>query len=194
MPIGRISFDLSNGSPYLRELLQRRAEFIGKEIAYLIRVPPDLSFWYFLEFGTAGRQDAAAPFKTSHSGTYAIDPLNGRYLRIPDAHVPNNPDGSRFTLHVDHPGIKPRLIYRGVRESVLARAVEGVGEAFSTTGQVRVAAIEQAMQENIMPFAVEAMGAALDRAAPGTRVDGKLTGTTAQQVWNDEATIVKVAE
>src|SRR5258708_34885785 len=126
MPIGRISFNLES-SLFLKELVKRQIGFATKPtVAYKIVVPEDLKWWYWLEFGTAGRQDADAPFKSAHSDTYSIDPVNAKMLAIPDAKSPNGPDGIRFTFHVDHPGIRPRLIYRGVRQDILAFAKQAI--------------------------------------------------------------------
>jgi hypothetical protein len=143
-------------------------------------VPDDLSFWYFLEFGTAGRQDAEAPVKSAHSGSYEIKPKDAhKALKI----------GGRFAFKVDHPGIRPRLIYRGIRRELfefigsvnLARAL--------VTGRTEDGlTLDEAMHE-VMLLAVNAMGARLDEAAPGTRADGRLDGRSAGDVFREEAQI-----
>lgn len=166
MPLGPISFVLD--SPFLRELAKRQIEFTATPtIAYKLVVPEDLQWWYWLEFGTAGRQDSEAPYKTEHSGTYPIDPINGTMLRIPDAKVPNAPDGSRFTFHVDHPGIRPRLIYRGVRADILAYARDVI--VGSLKDGINIASLRVALASEIMPFARDAMGARLEEQAPGVK-------------------------
>lgn len=168
MPIGKVGFNLDNGTPYSRELLKRVTQFLSAPtIAYKIVVPDDLKWWYWLEFGTAGRQDADAPFKSEHSGTYPIDPVTGKFLRIPDARVPNAPDGSRFTVHVDHPGIRPRLIYRGVRAEILEYAKSSMATSFH--GGVNVESLNVALSLDIMPYALQRMGARLEEQAPGVK-------------------------
>lgn len=171
MPIGKVSFNLNNGTPFSRELLKRTAEFMSKPtIGYKIVVPDDLRWWYFLEFGTAGRQDADAPFKTEHTGTYPIDPIHGKGLVFENARVPNMPDGSRFTVHVDHPGIRPRLIYRGVRSEILEYAKASM--ATSLAGGVNLESLNVALQLDIMPYALARMGARLEEQAPGVKTRG----------------------
>lgn len=167
MPIGRIAFKLD--SPYLRELVRRQIELKQdqKPIAYKLVVPEDLKWWYWLEFGTAGRQDSEAPFKSAHSGTYPIDPVNGKMLRIPDAHIPNSSDGSRFTFHVDHPGIRPRLIYRGVRAEILDYAQLAMSGCLKDG--ITVASLRQTLATDIMPYARDMMGKRLEEQAPGVK-------------------------
>src|SRR5438045_2586638 len=82
------------------DALRRRAEsFAGTRISYRITVPEDLKWWYWLEFGTAGKQDASAPYRTVHADTYPIDPVKKPFLSWPDA---SEPGGYRFAFHVDH--------------------------------------------------------------------------------------------
>lgn len=184
MPIARFSLQSMN---FIPELRARRSSFHGK-VAYRVTVPSDLSWWYWLEFGTAGRQDSAAPVKTAHPGTYPIDPVNAEALYFPDAHAPNSPGGGRFAFHIDHPGIRPRLIYRGVRDDILLAAARGIGRGFIQEG-VRLATLRTVLRDDVMPYAIEKMGEALDLAAPGVREDGRLDGNTAGEVWREEAEI-----
>jgi hypothetical protein len=170
MPIGTISFDIGSSS-FLKELVKRQIDFVQRPtVAYKIVVPEDLKWWYWLEFGTAGRQDADAPHKTTHSGTYPIDPVNAKMLRIPDARDPSSSDGARFLFHVDHPGIRPRLIYRGVRAEILDFAKQVI--AGSLAGGVRVASFEFVLRDQIMPFALKRMGERLEEQAPGVKERG----------------------
>lgn len=173
MPIGRISFSIES-SKYLKELVKRQIDFVQKRsVAYKIVVPEDLKWWYWLEFGTAGRQDADAPFKTEHAGTYPIDPVKGKMLRIPDAAHPNSPDGSRFLFHVDHPGIRPRLIYRGVRNEILEYAKMVI--AGSLREGVNIASLSRALRDEVMPYALKRMGKRLEEQAPGVKEQNPFT-------------------
>jgi len=160
MPIGDISFKLD--SPFLRELVKRQIEFkSAKPVAYKIVVPEDLKWWYWLEFGTAGRQDADAPYKTSHSGTYSIDPVNAKALHFEVG------GKSRFAVHVDHPGIRPRLIYRSVRTEILDFAKITI--AGSLKDGVCISSLRTALAGIIMPYALKRMGDNLEAAAPGVK-------------------------
>jgi hypothetical protein len=169
MPIGRISFNVE-GSLFIKELVRRRLlEFKSPTpIAYKLVVPEDLKWWYWLEFGTAGRQDGDAPIKTEHSGTYPIDPINGKMLLIPDAKSPNEPGGGRFTFHVDHPGIRPRLIYRGVRTEIIEYAKAAIAGGLRQYG-INVAALRLTLANDILPYARDMMGKRLEEQAPGVK-------------------------
>jgi hypothetical protein len=94
----------------LRQLTQALR---GSTDSWRITVPDDLSFWYFLEFGTAGRQDAEAPVKSAHFGSYEIKPNDAhKAVKI----------GGRFAFKVEHPGIRPPLIYGGIRRELFELA------------------------------------------------------------------------
>lgn len=170
MPIGQISFNLQK-SLFIAELQRRVRDFsTRRSIAYRIRVPEDLKWWYWLEFGTAGRQDADAPFKTSHSGTYPIDPKEAGSLSWGNATHPNDGSGGRFQMHVDHPGIRPRLIYRGVRDDIMFFARSVLAQSLSKG--VKTASLSAALRYLIMPYAVAQMGKRLDAQAPGVKAAG----------------------
>ena len=170
MPLGKISFNLAS-SLFLKELAKRQADFQRRPtVAYKIVVPEDLKWWYWLEFGTAGRQDSEAPFKSEHSGTYPIDPVNAKMLRIPNATHPSASDGSRFLFHVDHPGIRPRLIYRGVRDEIISYAKKVIGGCLQEG--VQVASLDLALRNESMPFALTRMGERLAEQAPGVTERG----------------------
>jgi hypothetical protein len=149
--------------------------------AWRITVPDDLSFWYFLEFGSAGRQDAEAPIRSEHGGSYEIKPK-------PD-HKALHTAGGRFNFRIEHPGVRPRLIYRGIRRE-LFEFIGTVNLAHAlVTGQTEDGlSLNEAMHE-VMLFAVHAMGARLDAAAPGTREEGRLGGRTAGDTFREEAQI-----
>lgn len=158
MPI--VSIEVSSGK-FLQELRSRRAAF-GKTVAYRITVPENLSYWYFLEFGTAGRQDSSAPYKTAIApgGTYPIEPVNG-----PQSLHWTDGSGEHFAFHVDHPGIRPRLVYRGVRDDILSATAFFIGQGFLNSG-VRLSSLRQSMLAEAMPYAIEEMAQAFDSASP----------------------------
>jgi hypothetical protein len=161
-------------------LKQLNRTLSGSIDSWRVTVPDDLKWWYWLEFGTAGRQDADAPIKSAHSGSYEIKPTDGhKALRI----------GNRFAFKVEHPGIRPRLIYRGIRRE-LFEFIGTVNLAHALiTGQTEDGlTLNEAMHE-VMLYAVHAMGAQLDAAAPGTREGGRLGGRSAGDVFREEAQI-----
>jgi hypothetical protein len=152
--------------------------------AWLITVPDDLSFWYFLEFGTAGRQDADAPAKSEHGGSYEIKPK-------PD-HKALHTAGGRFNFRIEHPGVRPRLIYRGIRGELfefisslnLTRALIGGETALGLSLSETMTAV--------MAYAVNAMADRMETEAPGTREGGRLDGRSAGDTFRAEAKIVEI--
>jgi hypothetical protein len=162
MPIGRIEFDVSS-SLFIKELLKRQIELRSRpRIGYTLVCPNDLRWWYWLEFGTAGKQDASAPYKSEHSGTYDIDPVDKHSLAWTEGGV------TRFAFHVDHPGIRPHLIYRSVREQILDNSYAFVAEAMEQSG-ISVAALDRVLRERVMPNARALMGTQLEMQAPGVK-------------------------
>jgi hypothetical protein len=144
---------------YLSELWQRHYSFVGTA-AYRITVPESLAWWYMMEFGSAGRQDGGAPYKSQWSPgqTYPIEPRNAKALHWEDD------DGHHFAIHVDHPGIRPRLVYRGARDEILEKAA--IYLAQSLANGIRMSSIRAAMLDNVMPAAVELMAEGFDAASP----------------------------
>ncbi len=111
---------------------------------------------------------------------------------------PTEPTGTRFQLHVDHPGIRPRLIYRGIRKSFMQYAANVLGttmeKTFLTDAEMdAIQELRNAMQERIMPAAVSLMGVALKDAAPGVRAieDGGKLGISASDAWEAEAKVTE---
>lgn len=161
---------------FLSELYQRKYSF-GAPVAYRITVPESLSFWYLLEFGSAGRQDPSAPYKSQWSAgqKYPIDPVNGVALHWKDD------QGEHFAFHVNHPGIRPRLIYRGVRDEVLRKAGFYIGRSLIADG-MRLSSVRAGMADGAMPAAVELMAEAFDLATP------EISGSVSQ-AWSSGAQI-----
>ena len=118
--------------------------------------------WYWLEFGTAGRQDADAPYRSAHSGTYPIDPVTKHSLAWEEGGT------TRFAFHVDHPGIRPRMIYRAVRSEILDVAEAALASAMEDGG-INTDALRVAIRDVTMPFAIQKMGERLATEAPGVK-------------------------
>jgi hypothetical protein len=163
---------------FLSELWQRHYSF-GPTVAYRITVPESLWFWYVLEFGSAGRQDSSAPYKSQWGPgqKYPIDPINGKALHWKDD------SGDHFAFHVNHPGIRPRLVYRGVRDEIIEHAGMSIG-AYLVSEGMRLSSIQTAMTDEAMPFAVELIAEAFDTATP------EVKGSVAT-AWSSGAKIVQ---
>src|SRR6478752_1499987 len=107
--------------------LQRRIEaWHGRKIGARIRVPPELSWWYWQEFGTATRGDQ--PQASGH--TYPIYPVNAKMLSWPGA------SGQRVFSHgvPAHPGIPPRRSVTKVLDDIRQETQEGVRAALREGG------------------------------------------------------------
>ena len=163
---------------FLSELWQRHYSF-GPKVTFRITVPESLSWWYLLEFGSAGRQDPSAPYRSQWGAgqTYPIDPVNGKALHWKDE------SGDHFAFHVNHPGIRPRLVYRGARDEIIEHAGTALGNYLATEG-MRLSSVESAMLDDAMPFAVELMAEAFDTATP------ELKGSVAT-AWSSGAKVVQ---
>lgn len=120
------------------------------------------------EFGTAGRQDTDAPYKSAHSGTYPIDPVSKHSLAWEENGT------TRFAFHVDHPGIRPRLIYRGVRSEILEVAQAAMVSAMSEG--ITAENLKTALRETVMPYAIRRMGERLAEQAPGVKESNPFVG------------------
>jgi len=85
-------------------------------------------------------------------------------------------------MHVDHPGIRPRLIYRGVRDEIISFAYDVVSACLEES--LSVASLRAGLVEEIMPYAIHRMGEQLNLQAPGvketTPFQGFKSGTTSK--------------
>jgi hypothetical protein len=188
---------------FIKELQARRRAFQGAMIAARIQVPSDLQWWYWLEFGTASRQDANAPV-TGSGAPYIIKPVNALSLYFPHANNPNSafrtpfsapggetapgPDDGRFASVVVHPGVRPHPFVRGTLGPIMRMVAEGFAQA--AKGGLRPNVFQTYLVNEIMPQAIEMIAESLDAVAPGTREDGRLDGNSAADVFREEAEAV----
>src|SRR4051812_39676756 len=77
---------------FLDELAKRVASFRGRSVSTVITVPPEMRWWYWVEFGSQGT---------------VIEPVNAKVLRWFD-------DGGNAVIRqsVNWPGIRPRAFIR----------------------------------------------------------------------------------
>jgi hypothetical protein len=162
-------------------LKTRAAQFAGKTLSAAIVANKNAQFWYWIQWGTAGRQDPNAPAKTSHAGSYSIDPVQALVLRWPSAVA----GGFVYSMHVDHPGIRPRLFVTKVMNEIWTKARKD----FLSVHDGTLAEIEDTLMNETMPFAVEQVVASLASEASGVRADGRLDGQSASEVFADNITI-----
>ena len=95
-----------------------------------------------------------------------------------------------FAEKVNFPGIRPRLIYRGIREEWMAD-VENLPFIEALVLYDYEEADIAAMTEEAVADAKERMAKRLEQEAPGHHSDGKLKGQTAADAWRGKAEIVR---
>jgi hypothetical protein len=168
----------------------------AKGAAARVRVPNELSWWYWNEFGTATRFKAPSGAELSHAsikpvagsrtGAYDIDPVDAEALRFPQGGEIQHRD------HVEHPGIRPsrsvtqalpqieRALVQRVQSALKRGAVDNpelLDSAILSATQEAKLLITQSMAENL----------------PGTRElepeHGRLGGRTAAEVFDQQATV-----
>jgi hypothetical protein len=137
-------------------------------VEYCIHVPEELAFWYFLEFGTKA---------------YEIKAKNKKAMRF------EGQGGAEvFAATVNFPGIRPRLIYRSIRNEWMAKVlkmpfIEGLTVFGYEEGEIA------ALTRNALEDAKERMAKRLEQEAPGSHEEGKLKGETAASAWRDQAEV-----
>lgn len=175
------------------ELRARARSFRAAKIAARIQVPTDLSWWYFLEFGTASRRSSDAPYGGGATGTYLIKPIDrGNNSTLESLHW-GPPGGGVFAAKVDHPGIRPHPFVRPSLSKIMQQFAADVAGALAREG-FRANTVKQALINETMVFAKALLVANLAVAAPGTREDGNLLGLTAAEVFEEEAEITDAAD
>jgi hypothetical protein len=97
-----------------------------------------------------------------------------------------------FANEVHNPGIRPRLIYRSIRDAWMASVmklpfVEGLAAYDYDEAEIA------AMTRNALENAKELMAKRLETEAPGSRPGGKLKGRTAAEVWREQADVVEIS-
>lgn len=165
----------------VESLRQKAATMSRRKLSAALVASEKVRWWYWIQWGTAGRQDPKAPVKTTHAGTYPIDPVQALILRWPNA----IDGGFVYRMHVDHPGIRPRLFVTKVENDIRRRAVQD----FNTVKFSDPSEMERVLIEKTMPFAAEQVIASLATEAPGIRADGRLGGKSASEALADNLTI-----
>ena len=181
----------SNGG-FAKEFGARAASFRGAQIAARIQVPSDLTWWYFLEFGTATRQeDAPVP---GPGAAYPIRPVDHGDHTLHTLAWPGEGGETVFRKLVPaHPGIRPHPFVRQAIPDILSQWAIDIRAAL-VEGGFRMSTIKDSLMEETMPYALALLVSNLAAAAPGTRPDGNLLGDTAASVFEEEAEIVDAGD
>lgn len=176
---------------FVSVLKRRKASWVGAKLASRIVVPPALQFWYWQEFGTAvgGRAGLTDPAGGASGHTYSIYPVNAAALSWPDG------QGGRTVVHYvqKHPGTRSHhFVYRSLAD-IKAVACAEITKAFHE-GQWKYGIVKSALNNKVMPQAVEIIAVNMERSLPGTREDGKLNGSLAADFFRGLATIQDTSE
>jgi hypothetical protein len=171
----------------------------GARVSAAIRVPDELSWWYFQEFGTASRMDADAPTGTEHGEGYPILPVNGKGLKLPaggeyptETVVPAV--GPPHTLM--HPGVHPKSFVRSILGEIGSTATRAVIQSIGES-QLDVDAVREVLVGEVMPKIVDMIAdsmAASGLAQRRTDGEGKLGAESPSEVFRDKAEIVDNSE
>jgi hypothetical protein len=152
----------------LRELTAKISG-MAPSVEYRIHVPAELAFWYGLEFGTQA---------------YEINPKEKKAMHFEIA------SKEVFAKAVHFPGIRPRLIYRSIREEWMTD-VQNLPFIEALLLYDYEESDIAAMTEEAVEDAKERMAKRLEQEAPGHHEDGKLKGETAASAWRDRAEVVR---
>jgi hypothetical protein len=186
---------------FVDELRKRRDSFLSNpNPSARLRVPLELKWWYWLEFGTAGRTDPSAPLPHA-ANTYPIEPTHGGAypLAFPEPAWPGGPgagaNGYYYFGHVNHPGIRARMVVRGSLGDISTMMVQDLAKAFAEKG-FRYRWMQSAIR-GTMNNGIRRIAEGYESAAPGSRdYDewGKLHGHTAAQVFRANAEVVSTED
>lgn len=144
-------------------------------IAFTIKVPPDLYFWYYQEYGVAPR---------------TIVPREATMLAFPGA------QGTVLMNQADWPGIQGTHTVGTVQETIPDLAREILPTIFSN-GNYDPSQITEAFMTEFMTRIKAEIVELMAQTIPGTRPanpehpkqGGKLGGRTAAEVFDENATI-----
>jgi hypothetical protein len=169
---------------FLKELQNRRRSFTGRRIAIKIIAPPELRWWYWLEFGTAN-------LGVTGGYTYPIDPHNPpTALRWFDGGTPV------VRSHVDHPGIRPRAFVRKAIPQIRQDSLQQVYAAIQEVG-FRYSAFKKAFNEEtgnmVVDDIVQSLGNETNQT-PRSDTGAKIPGSTAAGFFLEHAVVEIVTE
>ena len=156
----------------------------GKKVHYTIHVPPELFWWYYIEFGT----------------TASTININGSNWLVFPGHNPEAvaEDGNVYAKTVQHPGIRAFHVVQRVRpliqDALHIKVAEGLVGNLEDTNAINVAT-KEALEKAIELIAESYV----EQGVTGTRPDntrfpkqsGKLHGNPASQAFLDNATVVE---
>lgn len=169
---------------FLKELQNRRRSITGRRIAIKIIAPPELRWWYWLEFGTAN-------LGVIGGDTYPIDPHNP-----PTALQWFEGTTAIIRKHVNHPGIRPRAFVRKAIPQIRQDSLQQVYAAIQEFG-FRYSAFKKAFNTDTGNMVVDDIVQSLGNETKNTpRGDSgaKIPGSTAAGFFLQHAVVEIVNE
>lgn len=182
------SLEASTRGNVIDKLRARAAAWSGAKVSRKIVVPPELSWWYWQEYGTATRRvpNPGPPFD--------IKPVDKKVLAFP------SDGGFVFKSSVDdHPGINPQYIVRDSLEEIKKKASSELREVVGKGGLDTPTVVGEAL-ERALEFGIEKIAERMDERIPGSRPPegewggGRLKGDTASAVFRQGARVVSGEE
>ncbi len=179
-----LPFTVASQGQLQKRLQTMRSAWKGQKISSTLKVSPELSFWYWLEFGTAARGEKGG-------ANYTIRPIDSDYLVFPSS------EGLAFRTSVSHPGIKPRRMVRRVHDEIRAAVRKRTAEAFLAGAADNPHLLSNALHQAVLDakaLIVESIAATVTGTRPVNpefpKQSGKLVGKTAASVFEADATVV----
>jgi hypothetical protein len=167
------------GARFADEIRRRREAITGRTLSARIRVPEELIWWYWQEFGTATRatdSERTAPY-----------PIPGEDSTSKGVAFEGRDGGLVIRHRVWHPGVYPRAFVRMVIDEIVAGAWQDIADDLV---HGRLAEAHEALLSKSLTRAKELIVESMAQQLTGTRPDGKLGGASASEVFNTQAEIV----
>jgi hypothetical protein len=173
----------------ITRLQQKRQEWANAKIAARIVVPPELSWWFYQEWGTAigGRSGQVDETGGASGHTYEIPTGLTHAVSFEGKEGP-------FTGYVlRHPGVSSRhFVTRTLPENLQIAAIKFV--AAMDRSKWNVETVRASLLGETMPRVKENIVQMIEITLPGHNPSGKLGGETAASAFEASATIVDVSE
>lgn len=158
---------------FIKELQNRQRSFKGRKLSLKLIVPPEMRWWYFLEFGTRGGYEI-----TPHNPPFAL-----RWFNEFGAPVVRD--------SVIHPGIRPRAFVRKAMDEIkttslrqIYAALQNEGFRYSTIKGV----LDNQVSKSVKDIVVNSL-AAETKTTARTDTGAKLPGLTAAEAFQNRARV-----
>lgn len=175
-----------NSARLIKNLEAVKSQYTSHVVSARVTVPPELSWWFYHEFGTA----------THNGGSgYAIPPRNGKGIvlpatgRFPEAVVLPFV-GEPMTKN--HPGVPALHYVRSSLERIVGQSRQALMAALHDD-DYQFEAVHDALINKVMPDVIDIIAESMGEVLGGKSVGNpgaKLQGTPPEDVFHDAAQIV----